>query len=440
MKLNKILMGLLTLAGTVSISQGDTLVRITGATAFRNAAMTAIANSFTSLSAVGYAPKDSSGGSVTSLNGSTWAVFKGVFPNVSGTTTIVTAFSGSVEGIMTLDGSVNGGINPSWDIYLDPALVTSGTVASPQNDAGLVASVLARGDMAFSDVTKASTPYGANVNIVGGPVGVVVFTMIKTLGDPGALGFTNITSKQFRALLTAGNQPLSLFTGVAADASHQVFATGRNDGSGTRTTYLAESGFGITNLVKQYIGGTSGGATWIQLAGTTGKDISTVWGQNTDGNGGFNSGSNLKNLFKSSPTSSVAIYLQSKDTSGFDASTEGPTFAHADLPGVPITLVTFLSNGDAAGAIGTNAAAIAFNGVSITPDTAGLSAPDKAKIAYGQYTAWGNEQFYHRSLDADQLKVFDAITAGIPANIGSAGMAYSEMHVSRTDDGGVVAP
>jgi hypothetical protein len=290
---------------------------------------------------------------------------------------------------------------------------------------------------------------------------VIVFTMLTNEGS----AVTNVTSQQWRALLTKGFQPLSMFTGNSADTSN-VFATGRNDGSGTRTTYLAESGYGIANTVQQYVtvASTSSALQAIQLvpAGGTndsdlvtagiqlpaGSDIktyndtvatitqsasnaSTVWGNDVAGNGGYNSGSTLRTDMGKTGTSGVTVF----DETGTDAF--GGT-VRADL-------VTWISLNDAVTARANGAVFCAFNGVKLNDIAASgttMSAADKAKVTEGFYTAWGYEQMYCRNdiYSGDTKTVYDGIKAAIPANLGSAGIALSDMHVGRPVDGGTVAP
>ena len=81
----------------------------------------------------------------------------------------------------------------------------------------------------------------------------------------------------------------------------------------------------------------------------------------------------------------------------------------------------------------------------MTLDLAGagnsLSTADIAKIANGSYTAWGYERIFRRpSPAAEVVSVYNLVKAGIPANIGSAGIPTTSMNVSRGPDGGVVSP
>jgi len=417
MKMKSLLMSALALAITLGAVQAQTEIRITGATAFRTATLNALLNRFQAGGDFRYAHDGSS------FTGSTYAVFEGTYPGVSGTTTVRTSFNGSVEG---LDALVN---SPTADPgYLPSSVLPVGTsatgvVAPNVSTAGLVNQP---SHLAFSDVSKDSTPFGSAALEPSVPaVGVVVFTMLANDGAPANL--TNVTNKQFEALFKNGFEELSLFTGDSADNNKLVFACGRNDGSGTRTTYLAETGTGITTLVNQYVGAAAGGEiTYIKLTGPT-NEPSTIWSQNTAGNGGYSSGSALRSLFQNK-SSAVDIYLGDTAVVGVDS----PDLTDA------ITLITFLSNGDAVTAITGGAKPLAFNGVSITPANP-LGATDVNKVAYGAYTAWGYENLYRISgLSTEQLAIDSDIRSNIGGLLGSAGIPIGTMRCSRAVDGGVV--
>jgi hypothetical protein len=275
-------------------------------------------------------------------------------------------------------------------------------------------------------------------------------------------------------LAAAGYQPLSLFTGNASDETN-VFLTGRNDGSGTRTTYLAETGVGITTLIKQYVtvdststalkaiqevpaGGVNdsdGITAGIQLP--TGSAIkayddgpsdsitqsannaSTVWGQNVAGNGGYSSGSTLRGDMGKTGAS-VRVF----DAAGADFDTSTP---------MRVDFVTFLSLNDAVTARDSGAILCAYNGVKLdgiaaydgpSGDTelTTMSAADKAKVTTGLYTAWGYQQMYRRGdiTTGDAVTVYDGILDNIGDNLAAAGIAVADMVVGREFDGGTVAP
>jgi hypothetical protein len=304
-------------------------------------------------------------------------------------------------------------------------------------------------------VSKNSTPYAsASLQPADATAGVVVFTMLTNEGSP----ITNVTSQQFRALAAAGYQPLSLFTGNASNDTN-VFLTGRNDGSGTRTTYLAETGVGITTLIKQYVtvdssstaleaiqevpaGGTNGsplpvgtairayvdgGQTVTQLV----ANASTVWGQDTAGNGGYSSGSTLRTDMGKTGAS-VRVF----DAAGANFDSSAPMRAE---------LVTFLSLNDAISARANGAIFCAYNGVKlddIATSGSTMSAADKAKVTTGLYTAWGYQQMYRRGdiTTGDAVTVYEGILDNIGANLAAAGIDVADMAVGREFDGGTVAP
>ncbi len=444
MKLTPYLAGFAAFAFAAT-SHADVTVNITGATAFRAATLASIKAKYVASGAAFKYAHDQAAGSLT---GATRAIFIGTFQGVTGTTTIRCCFTGSVEGIRALVPVTD----PLPPTYYQPSLLAGTTAAvggAELASQGTTGAATDTSHIAFSDVSSSSTPYAAYSLQPSDPAaGVIVFTMLTNEGS----SVTNVTSQQFRALLSKGFQPFSLFSGDQADNplgdapgpnAHYVFATGRNDGSGTRTTYLAESGFGVANSVNQYVTNVStadalttiqrvpaGGVNTPALPGQSASNASTVWGQDVDGNGGYNSGSTLRTDM--GKTGAAVTVL---DETG------------ADAFGTPqrVDLVTFLSLSDAVTARNNGAIFCAFNGVKLNDiATSGstMSAADKAKVTSGVYTAWGYERMYRRNdITAGDMKaVYDAIKAAIPANLGSAGIALTDMKVSRPSDGGTVAP
>jgi hypothetical protein len=451
MKLKSIT-GLLALSLTTP-AFADVTVDITGATAFRAAALDTIKARYVASNQPFQFAHDSASGA---FNGSTRAIFKGTFQGVSGVTTIRTSFNGSVEGIKALVDSPAS--DPTYYTDISGNLVTAAAVGGGETHTSTVGfaktTAASQSEIAFSDVSKNSTPFAsASLQPSASTCGVVVFTMLTNEGSP----ITNVTAQQFRALAAAGFQPLSMFTGNASDTTN-VFLTGRNDGSGTRTTYMAETGVGITTEIKQYVtvdssstaleaiqlvpaGGTNGsplpvgtairayvdgGQTVTQLA----DNASTVWSQNTDGNGGYSSGSTLRTDMGKTGTSGVTV---------FDA-------AGADAFGAPVRadLVTWLSLNDAKTALTNGAIVCGYNGVKLDGFSSNgtVSAADKAKVTNGLYTAWGYQQMYRRGdiTTGDAVTVYNAIKTNIASNLAAAGIATTDMNVVRPNDGGTVAP
>jgi hypothetical protein len=245
-----------------------------------------------------------------------------------------------------------------------------------------------------------------------------------------------------------------------------VFLTGRNDGSGTRTTYMAETGVGITTAIKQYVTVDSSSTALeaiqeVPATGTNDTDLitagiqlpvgsdikayddsaesitqlaanaSTIWGKDFNGNGGYSSGSTLRTDMGKTGTS-VRVF----DALGADAFGDP----------VRVDFVTFLSLNDAVSARGNGAIFCAYNGVKldgIAVSGSTMSVADKAKVTRGLYTAWGYQQMYRRGdiTTGDAVLVYDGIKNNIGSNLAAAGIALSDMTaVNRPNDGGTVAP
>ncbi len=435
----------LALFGLAASAQADVTVNVTGATAFRAATLLAIKSRFVDSGAAFKFAHDQATSGGTTYSGATRAIFIGTFPGVTGTTTIRCCFTGSVEGIRALIPTVTDPLPPT---YYQPSLLTSTTAViggaelAAQGTTG-AAALGGISDIAYSDVSKAITPYaGISLQPSSPPAGVVVFTMLTNEGST----ISNVTAQQFRGLMSNGFMPKSVFTGLAADNGDYVFATGRNDGSGTRSSYLTETGYGVSNTVKQYVTNQStgsalsviqlvpvGGVNTPALTGQSASNASTVWGQNIAGNGGYNSGSTLR-----TDMGKTSAAVEVLDETGANI---------AGSPGtqIPLSLVTWLSVNDAVTARSNGAVFCAYNGVKLDGVAASgtdMTIADRAKVAEGAYTAWNFENMYLRNdvTSGDKLTVYNGLKAEIPTNLGAAGIALTAMHVGRPADGGTVAP
>lgn len=445
MKIKNLILGTIFAGFAASASAQTTDITITGATAFQGATLKAIYDAYDSVGNLGtefWVCHSGSGNTEAGLQGSIMAVFKGKFPGIDGTTYIRTSFSGSVEGLNAIAGNET----PN---FLAQSAVNNATTA-------ILGSVSApteplRPKFSFSDVYQSTTPVdNVTLNPVGSsPVGVVIFCMVANEGAPSAL--TNVTTQQARALWTNGIQRVSLFTGNSADTSY-VFATGRNDGSGTRAAYLSEWGFGVANLVNQYIAtntGTSGntitkitavpanglGTGNFTTSGAT--NASTLWGNNMVGNGGYSSSSSLRTL----------MGLTSANVTVYDGESQTPILENAN-----INLLAWISSAHALTASTAGAKILTYNGVGVTPITAtgsylnsGFNQADFMKIATGAYSPWSYQHlYYHGSLSANEQTWYDAMkNTWIPSGLQSVsnGVRLIDLSVSRSDDGfPIVAP
>ena len=427
MKLRNILTGAFALATLVTAARADVTIYVTGSTAFRNGTLDGIKTKFTTGASFKFAHDQASGG----VLGSTRSIFQGTFPGIAGTTTIACTFTGSVEGIRAV--AAPGVANNAT--YLTTAALPAAAATPAGTEAFSTSAPVAAqpAKFAFSDVRSSSTPVGGGLNPTSPKVGVVVFTPIVNSGAPAA--FTNMTSQQFKYLFSNGFVPARFFTGNAADTLN-VFAAGRNDGSGTRTTYMAESGLGITSLVNQYIvTGLSGNTvtTLRRVPAGDGTNASTIWaGQDVDGNGGYNTGGTLRGHLNK--TSASVTVLESDNTL-----LEGPG---------PILFASFLSISDARTAsLASNAAPariLGWNGSTLSSINDAvlanaMNATDRAKVTEGQYSAWGFQNLYYSgSLSTDENTFYTGLKTSIDARLTAnptEGLPLSSMHVDRPDDG-----
>lgn len=557
MKIKTLVLGTF-LVGFAASASAQTEITITGATAFRQATMQAIYDAYVSMGAAGSSfnvAHDFPGNTtnqISQLIASNKAIFSGSFPGITGTTVIRTAFNGSTEGL----NAIAGNSNPT---FLTTEALSSGNFSTGTNSAGIKAAITSptqalRPKFSFSDVYQSTSPVttdntGAPITLNpsgSSAVGIVTFAMIANDGAPANL--TNVTAQQARALWTNGAQPLSLFTGNTSDTK-RVYATGRNDGSGTRSAYLSEWGFGVANLVKQYtassggvsantpsgvgngtitritlvpangIGGgnvtvssnVSSGSTTLSLNPVTGfndttittgniisgtglqantkitaisgnssaytltldkatnatinagttllvngignfttdriTDASTLWDNTNAGNGGYSSGSALRQLMGYT-SSNVTVYNGVSQTTS--------------VTNRDIVLLTWLSTADCRDAAAEGAKILSFNGVGITPLTtaqasivdnpattdvnekinyldSGFNEADFKKIASGSYSAWSYQHlYYYGELSSQELAWYEGMKNNwIPGGLQKQanGLRLDDVTVSRADDG-----
>jgi hypothetical protein len=449
MKVKHLILGTMFAGIAASASAQTTEITITGATAFRQATMRAIYDAYAEAGAAGTTfnvAHDFNGANISQLIASNKAIFSGTFPGITGTTVIRTSFNGSTEGL----NAIAGNSNPA---FLTEAALTGGNFTAGIKDLATGTETL-RPKFSFSDVYQSTSPVDNVVlNPVGASaVGIVTFAMIANEGAPANL--ENVTIQQCRALWAEGIQPLSLFTGDPADTKY-VLATGRNDGSGTRSAYLTEWTFGVANLVNQYTavnGGTSssgnGSISKLTLVPANGigngtfstnrtSDASTLWGNTNVGNGGYSSSSALRTLMGYT-SSNVTIY---------DGVNEAPVAQNQD-----IVLLTWLSTADCLNAATAGAKILGFNGVKVTPilaagsfQSSGFNEADFNKIATGAYSAWSYQHlYYHGSLSANEQAWYDSMKETyLPSGlqITANGVRLEDVSVGRPDDGfPIVAP
>lgn len=463
MKKSLLLLGSLLSLGAVSSVSAQTTVNITGATAFRSAAIKSIVAGYGGVGNVGIVHSNSSGSNYESANAIS---FRGNWP-VVGDTIIRCRFSGSTEGIRDLTQ------NNDVLFYADAAIpavnnITSVNANSNPTTGSPAAATAFKADLAFSDIQQANTPYRTTtLSPADSRVGVVSFVFLKSQGSSAAI--TNVTDQSWGALLRSNRGvPLSTFTGNSSDSNGRVLATGRNDGSGTRAVALIETGYGVSRTVNHFKISKNGAnsftlgngsstdavnflSLWPSSDAENADNNSTLWNSATTGNGGYFSGSGVTGLL-TKDTSSVRVFNPTGNT---DLSTSG-SYTSTNGTARAFSVIGMVSSSEAVAAFATNnatsgaggAGLLAYNGSTVTPvattlNANGFSDEDRYKITNGIYTLWTYERLYNKgTLTANQDAVVYTATTGIvakiPDNIANNGVALSAMTASRTNDGDVV--
>jgi len=471
MKAKKYIVGLLALFAAQS-AYAQVTYEVTGASAFRRATIEGVRALYTASASPNWRVVMNNA-TITSAD---FLTFQG---NINGVdTTIRCSFNGSIEGLRALAEPGQSGVGSNGDAWYiktsqlpatSSAAGVTAVVSASVSDPAAASAVLerAQAEMAFSDTDVIISPYGSpgvgDPVLIGDSPGAVVFGVCSTKGS----GITNVSAQQYNSLLANGYVPKSFFTGVTADTT-KVFCTGRNDGSGTRSSYLAEMGFGVANPVNQYLILTRTGSTasdtitalqqvpaagindtdpttagtqlptdlqdWVTAGNTpllqAVGNASTVWDQSINGNGGAASGSALTlGLQQTGP--SVRVFDGDGNTL-FDTTN--------------IALVTWISLNDAVTALngGAGANLCSFNGVTLDLNAGktAMATTGRSKVVNGAYSAFNFVQFYYVSgASADVISTYQAIFNNIEGgNLGAAGIPTGHFNIGRTEDGGTISP
>lgn len=375
-----------TLALTISNSFAvERVFDITGATAFRASANTALIALLGGSGTTTYAYIGSSGASGTNR-----ALYKGTMAAFPGDTIVVRCnWSGSTQGILDVADDV--AIQ-----FLDKdanATSTAGTLlASPVYTTAVA-------QWSFSDVDK-SLSTRPNHAFAGGAVGIVPFMFLAGEGAPAE--FTNMSDQLHAALWSTGQLPIALFTGNTADLT-TVLATGRNNGSGTRALILSETAYGSFTNVVQFNATFAGTRT---DAYPTGKLLAV----SEFGNDGHSSNSGVRD-----------VLTRRSDDLTFNGDAIDALF------------VSYLTISDANSAVTEGAKALTYNGVAFSVEN----------VKKGLYTLWGYQQFYKDNDTTAEQDTFDtAFRTALPSSLVEPNaIAITNMSVVRSgQDGGPIAP
>lgn len=410
MKIKISLLAGLAALGFASTASAQTVINITGATAFRAGAHIAIRSILSDGGAtqVKYCWVGNAG--ENGFLNSNRIIAEGT---IGGQPFIIrTNQNGSTQGV----ASVANQTTPPNFGYLDVAGTAADRIVGGQNLSAAAVDAPGSGKIengvigrfSFSDVAQeiSNTPTPV---LPGAPVGVVPFVFIANVGSPASI--TNMTDQLHDAQWSTGQLPLSMYSGNPADSGVFVLNTGRNNGSGTRATILSETQYGPFRNVVQW-GGPNDSSN---VAGSEGTG--TVTTLTNKGNGGYSSNSFVRqNLAR--------------------------TTANVSVDGVPssVHLVSYLTLSDASaittitGGAGVGARALTYNGMAYSED----------KVKNGQYSLWGYQWFYKSpNPTAGEETFFDAFVAAIPTTLDPlvTGIPIPDMNVTRQGgDGGIILP
>jgi len=427
------------LASTMSLMANSDLY-IVGATAFRQNVHDACAKLFTTKTeftgtvATGGDSKTGSSAAQWTMTGPPIAGISAI----SGTLTIHALFTGSIQGIQTVEQSTK-------LLFLDAAgnkMTNTPTIA-------------------FSDASSLSTTYPVDGTTYNEEqVAVQPFVMVKAVPvNNGLVNISNVTWEQLKYAIAAGRIPLSAWTTKAADHSTYVYLLERTKDSGTRRTQLAQEGlaFNASAVIYNYdstnnvfyhavntVPGAFGGAG-IGVVGAAGNGNANLnWGSGYVGGGdmrtalGYNNAANM----------SIA-YMSFADAKAISGSAGANNWTQV-LP---------------------------FNGMWPTAAGAGIAGNtgtnDFSPICEGVYPCWGYEVVIYplvnpSSLNSDQnltvsqlgdqntpgtiLGVLDSQGAGVPLvgslqneielskPTGATAIRISDMVSGRTSVGGTITP
>jgi hypothetical protein len=346
---------------------------ITGSTAFRANVHDACAQMFTTYTE--FTGTTLTGGDTKTGNGAAQWTMTGTpiagLTAISGTLTIHALFTGSVQGIQTVEQSTK-------LLFLD----ATGKMMTNTPTIG------------FSDASSASTPYPATGNYSEESVAVQPFVMCKSVPVNNAVtNISNVSWEQLKYAIQAGRIPASAWSNKSTDHTNYIYLIERTQDSGTRRCEFAQEldGFNQSAIVYNYdstnnvfykatgtVAGTFGGAG-IGIVGAPGNGNANLnWGP------GYVGGGDIKTALG---------YANAANQS-----------------------IAYLSLADAKGITGVNwSQVLPFNGVWPTAAGAGIhgntGTNDFSPITLGVYTCWGNEVVVYPVVDPSSISSDQNLTA-----------------------------
>lgn len=365
MKIKSSLLAIAT-TGSLVASASAITIDIVGSTAGR----TAVYNRVLDL-----VNETSTAASGATLTGSNQAIIHGTYGSVP--VIVRLNFTGSANGVDQV-------ANQKQVSFFKETFGTSGATVSQAFSGGNIET--SAPEIGYSDVFQTTTAYKTPVLTVEDEVAIIPFKFFRH--SDGNASLTNVTLQTARYLYgSSGSAPLSLFTGVAADATKTVYGTGRDSASGTRITTFAEINSSQVAL-SQYQPTTSA---------TDGTGSVTALGTTT--NSGFTSGSLVVNVLNSTYGDGTA--------------------ANAS------TIIGYLGASDWPAQVAGNAVELSFNGVPYSVTA----------LQEGRYSFWGYLHQFHKGVTGSTLTFYNALRDALLANPGSGVEKIDTMHVERQGDG-----
>jgi hypothetical protein len=399
MKAPKILIAGLLALSTAVTSQAQTVIHLTGSTAFRSAVHTAI----TQILQPGFTYAYTG----TSFGGANNAIFTGTAKTNGISVIIKTSWSGSLAGIETVSQAHVS--TQSGFLTNTTTQSTGGTANAPTNfDPAVIPEVC------MNDGYQYDSQYPTPA-LVGTPVGVVVFKFLKSPSVPADV--SNLNPLEAQQFWGNGQIPASLLSGNPSDSNTVIYAIGRDPDSGTRKTAFLETGVQQFNSflspaqVLQYE--PLAGGNQVNRGNEAPATAQVAWPAETvddinftTGDAGYASGGDL----------AVAVGENS------------PNFPY----------ITYLGLSDARSAEGLGAVDLSYNGVAFSD----------AAVENGTYTYWTYEFLsYNQSSSplapsANVKAVADLLAQTITSQTlnGPSGVGenLSAMNVQRGQEGGQI--
>lgn len=387
-------------------------IRLTGSTAFRGGVHKAIVALMGGEANCKFAHGMISGAATPATQagyeGADYSTIQGTLSGIAGTSTVYCHWTGSTEGIRDVAASNSISFIPSSALPASNGYLNA-AVTQPATENAVA-------QIAFSDVFQSSSTV-TSPSLTDTIVAIIPFSWVA---NRGTTGFDNITQQQGRALFTNGFQPKSIFTGNPADTDY-VLPIGRDNGSGTRGTTLAELKYGVFTSVQQWKIVTAGSAGSGTVTSAQLWPVGDGVGSTSAGNGGYSSGSFIRTILGMSSTSGVSLI----DENGGVAATD-----------LSVSLVSCLGVADAATAVTNGGVRLKYEGVLYDGSNPNL-------IYEGLYTMWGYLHLYTNGAATGDLLTFkNGVDTQLDnaSVLGSNGLRDSQMHVGRQFDGAVVGP